>query len=386
MIERPLQVNLSNWRLTPYSRWSFHHVRELLPSANIAASEGTTGLLSTPVDALELVGFAGVAGKTWQLSDLIEASSTDALLVAHKGQIVYEWYVDDAVRRQPHIVFSVSKSITAMLAGVMVGEGLLDPGSRVTRYIPELADTAYGDCTIQHVLDMTVSVDFNEDYLALEGKFLEYRIATGWSPAPVSQLDKGLHQFLKTLQPGKAAHGQVFGYKSPNSDLLGWIIERTAAASLASLYSKYLWQPMGAEFDAYITLDRKGAARSAGGFCAVPADLLRFAEMVRNRGQVGEQQVIPTQWIDDCARGGDREAWMRGISVERFPHGSYRNQWYQSGNEHNAMLAIGIHSQWIYIDPVAEVSIVKLSSQAEPLNDELGPVNIRAFESICRAF
>jgi CubicO group peptidase (beta-lactamase class C family) len=139
---------------------------------------------------------------------------------------------------------------------------------------------------------------------------------------------------------------------------------------------------MGAEADAYVTVDRKGAARTAGGICVIPRDLLRFGELVRNRGYANGHQVIPEWWIEDCSEAGSREAWQRGESSKEFPDGQYRNKWYQTGNEHRAMLAIGIHSQWIYINPVTEVTIVKLSSQDEPLKLELDDVNLQMFTNI----
>jgi hypothetical protein len=279
-------------------------------------------------------------------------------------------------------VFSVSKSITAALAGVLVEQGLLDPTKPVAEYIPELADSGYRDASLQQVLDMVVNIDFNEDYLATSGKFVEYRTATAWHPCDTDSIDQNLHHFLCSLRRTDGEHGEVWRYKSPNSDLLGWVLEQASGERLASLMSRQLWQPMGAEADAYITVDRKGAPRTAGGICVLPRDLLRFGELVRNRGYANGQQVIPDWWIKDCSDGGSREAWERGESAKEFPAGSYRNKWYQTGNQHRAMLAIGIHAQWIYINPVTEVSIVKLSSQDEPLRLDLDNVNMQAFTNI----
>ncbi len=159
-------------------------------------------------------------------------------------------------------------------------------------------------------------------------------------------------------------------------------MERAAGETIAQLMSRELWQPMGAEKNGYITVDRKGGSRTAGGICVVPRDLLRFAELVRNRGVAMGRQVVPAAWIDECSQGGSREAWQRGESAKDFPDGRYRNKWYQTGNAHQAMLAIGIHSQWIFVDPVAEVTIVKLSSQDLPLRPELDDVNLHLFENI----
>ena len=384
MLQRSPVMNLSNWRQSPYSQWSFHHVRELIPTEAIPAAKGVPGKWEVDKRPLDRLEFEGRAGETWSLRQLFQATSTDALLVAHQGRLVHEWYAHDDIEQLPHIVFSVSKSITASLAGVLVGQGLLDPAAQVIDYIPELGDSAYADCSVQQVLDMTVSLDFDELYDATDGKFVEYRISTGWHPANPDQADFCLHDFLISLAPGAGINGRVFEYKSPNSDLLGWILESIAQERLADLFSKHLWQPMGAEADAYITVDRKGAPRTAGGFCAKPRDLLRFGELMRNGGCSGDLQIIPAQWVQECREGGDNEVWKRGGAItEKFTRGSYRNKWYQTGNAHRAFCAIGIHSQWIYIDPVAEVVIVKLSSQGDPLNAELAAVNLRAFEAIC---
>lgn len=386
MNSRPEAINLSNWRNAPYSRWSFQHVREIVPSANIATtSSPAKKFIKTDYD-LGAISIKGSDSENWTLDRLHEKTSCDAFLVAHQGKLVHEWYAQDSVESNPHIVFSISKSITAMLAGVLVGQGLLDPAAQLCSYLPELENSAYKGCTLQQLLDMAVSLDFEELYDAIDGKFIEYRVSTGWHPARLEDLDFGMHEFLKSLKPGSGNHGEQFSYKSPNSDLLGWIIERAAGRSLADLFSKFLWQPMDAEADAYITVDRKGAARAAGGFCALPRDLLRFAELVRNKGRIDGREVIPELWIDDCFSGGNGELWRKSLSAEKFSKGSYRNKWYQTGNAHGAIAAIGIHGQWIFIDPLAEVVIVKLSSQSEPLNPSLALANIRAFEVICEAY
>lgn len=385
MQNRPDELNLSNWRQQGNGRWAFHHVREIIPSEPIYRGKRSSELVRSPLDAINQVSTPGLDGADWSLQQWLEVSSSDALLVAHRGELVHEWYVDEDIAENPHIVFSVSKSITALLAGVLVEQGLLDPAQPVIEYIPKLANSGYRDATVQQVLDMVVRIDFVEDYLATSGKFIEYRTSTGWHPCAVDAIDQNLHDFLCSLQRAEGDHGEVWQYRSPNSDLLGWILERVSGERLAALMSNYLWQPMGAEKNAYITVDRKGAPRTAGGICVVPRDLLRIGELVRLRGFANGQQVIPASWVEDCSDGGNPEAWQRGESAKEFTAGSYRNKWYQTGDEHRAMLAIGIHSQWIYVNPVTEVTIVKLSSQDEPLRLDLDEINLQAFTNISAA-
>jgi CubicO group peptidase (beta-lactamase class C family) len=382
VLNRPNDLNLSNWRNPGKGQWAFHHVREVIPSEAITCAADSAALLreiNTDVAGLEV---SGLDGAEWSLQRWLDESSSDALLVAHRGKLVHEWYVDADVEVNPHIVFSVSKSMTATLAGVLVEQGLLDPARPVIDYLPELAGSGYADASLQQVLDMQVSIDFKEDYLATSGPFVEYRTATAWHPCGVDEIDNNLHDFLCSVGRGDGEHGVRFEYKSPNSDLLGWVLERVSGVRLAHLFSRYLWQPMGAEADAYITVDRKGYPRSAGGICVLPRDLLRFGELVRNRGAANGRQLIPASWIEDCSDGGSLAAWQAGESAKDFPAGSYRNKWYQTGDEHRAMMAIGIHSQWIYIDPVSEVTAVKLSSQGEPLRYDLDDINYQAFRRI----
>jgi hypothetical protein len=116
MIQRPELLNLANWRQSPYSQWSFHHVREVIPTEAITADPGAS--LDWPVarHGLEQITFDGVNGETWSLNQLHQSTHSDALLVAHQGKLVHEWYSHEDIGKKPHIVFSVSKSMTATLA------------------------------------------------------------------------------------------------------------------------------------------------------------------------------------------------------------------------------------------------------------------------------
>jgi len=156
---RPAELNLSNWRQPGNSRWAFHHVREIVPSEPIYRGKRSSELVRSPLDAISQVSMPGLDGADWSLEQWLEVTSSDALLVAHRGELVHEWYVDDDIAENPHIVFSVSKSITALLAGVLVEQGLLDPAQPVIEYIPELANSGYRDATVQQVLDMVVRID-----------------------------------------------------------------------------------------------------------------------------------------------------------------------------------------------------------------------------------
>jgi len=378
------QVSLANWRLPPYNRWAFSRVRELIPTAAIASA----GRAAPACEDRDLGGLAiqRPEGGSVQFGDWLGKTFTDGLAVMKDGRLVTALYPGDFGPGRPHIVFSVSKSVTAIVTGVLAGEGLIDPHWPVTRLIPEAKGSAYGDASIRHVLDMTVSVDFDDDYLDPMSAFARYREAMLWNPPTSGEAKPGdLRGFLLGLRKGAHAHGEAFHYVSPNSDLLGWLLERASGRRYADLVTDLLWKPMGASHEASVTLDSLGAARAAGGISVSLTDLARFGELVRNHGHVDGRQVCPAAWIEDIWTSGDARAWLAGDMTTLFPKGRYRSKWYFSGNDHDSLAAIGIHGQWIWIDPETRVVIAKLSSQRLPADDALDLLTIAGLDAIARA-
>ena len=365
------QVTLANWRVEPFNRWAFSHVSELVPSAAIANDPDAIAPLSTATADFNGIACKTSDGRGSNVAAMLAETYTDGFLVLHKGQIATESYRGALNRSRAHIIFSVSKSVTGSLAGTLVERGELDADAPVTKYLPETKGSAYGDCTVRHVLDMTVAIDFAEEYLNPDSDFMRYRRASGWNPS-VPGVDPGdLRSFLVTLKRGSGDHGHAFHYVSVNSDLLGWVLERAAGRPLPDLLSERLWIPLGAEQPAQITVDRLGAPRPAGGISATVRDLARFGEMMRLGGRANGKAVIPSFWIDDILKNGDKKAWARGDMESFNPGGSYRSKWYILDDQRQQFCAVGIHGQWIFIDRRSETVIVKVSSQPLPVDESM---------------
>jgi len=168
------QVTLANWRQHPFSEWAFRNVRELLPTANIARSREPAPLSFGP-GFLEDVSFANPRGEMVSVAEALRTSHTDGIVVSHHGRIVSEWYASGLTPDTPHLVFSVSKSIAGTLGGILADRGKLDPDAPVVSYIPEMEGSVYGGgCTVRHLLDMSVGIRFDEDYMARDGDVMNY--------------------------------------------------------------------------------------------------------------------------------------------------------------------------------------------------------------------
>jgi CubicO group peptidase (beta-lactamase class C family) len=375
-------VTIANWRTAPFSRWSFQNVAEMVPTTRIACAFeqpetaiDSNALLDAPIDT-------GLA-EAPSIRSFLDYAHTDAFVIMRSGEIVGEYYARHADVNAAHLIFSVSKSLTALLSGILEHQGILNPDSPVTAYLPEAVGSAYGDCSYRDVLDMRISLDFDEAYLTKDGTFARYRRAMLWNgPEPGTKVES-LKDFLMSLGKGDGAHGGPFHYASPNADLLGIIIERASGRRFGELMSELLWKPLGARSHALVTVDGIGTPRTAGGICVTARDLARVGEMLRLGGRVGESQVIPGAWIDDMQSGGDSEAWKTNSNTA-LPNGRYRSQWYQSGEPDGSFCAIGIHGQWLHVDPQNETVIVKLSSQPDPLGDETRQDNFTFFRALSR--
>ena len=313
------QVSLANWREAPFNRWSFRHVREIIPTADIAHDPHRARPLPVGLVDAAKIRIRGARGRDLSLDDFLMAASTDSLVILHRGRIIVERYADGMTAETPHILMSVSKSVLGLLTGILVSEGILDPDREVTTVIPEVSETAYKGATIRHLLDMRTGVAFDEDYTATSGPIVEYRKATNWHPLAPGQCPSDLRSFYQTLRAPDGKHGGRFHYVSPNTDLLGWVIERATGQRFADLMSRYIWKPMGAQHSAYVTVDRFGAPRCAGGICATARDLARLGQVVADGGACEGRQIIPAAWIDDIVQNGSADAWDAGVFAPFFP-------------------------------------------------------------------
>ncbi len=348
-------ATLANWRASPFNRWAFHHVRELVPSADIPNDwHRIRELASLPFD------FTGLkiepdSGEPLTLESFLRETDSDGFLVLHRGRILFESYANGMTPQTPHILMSVSKSMLGLLFGLLE----LDPQVRVTDIVPELGNTAYRGATLRHLLDMRTGLAFDEDWNGLQ---------RGDAPSD-------LHSFLAGLTRSEGAHGGRFHYASPNSDLLGWVIERMTGRRYADLVSERLWRVIGAEYPAYITVDRLGAPRTAGGMCVTLRDLARVGLFINEN---------PNAWIDDIERNGDAQAWAAGDLVPYYPGlpMRYRSFWYVLEGAAPLLFGMGIHGQNLFVDRRNELVIAKLSSQAVPLDAARMALTMRAVSEI----
>ncbi len=383
--DRIIRYSDGSYLAFPQLRWSMSHWRELLPTRGIARGrEPVAPLPAGPpadLDPLTFTPIGATTPMTW--AESLAANYTDGIVVLHRGHVVYERYfgalAPDPARQ--HIAFSVTKSFVGTLAAMLVAEGRIDVEAPVTRYVPELASSAFGDATVRQVLEMTTALDYSEDYADPKASFVDYARACGSLPVPPGYAGAtNVYDYVKSLRKN-GEHGTEFHYRSPNTDVLGWIVARVTGEPVDVVLQQAIWSRLGAEGDAYMALDRIGTPTAAGGLNLQLRDLARFGEMIRQGGRWSGQQVVPASVVEDIRRGGDREAFKAG-GYPTLPGWSYHDQWWVSHDDHGVFMARGIHGQAIYVDPKAEMVIVRFASHPVAGNRALDPTSLPAYRAV----
>jgi CubicO group peptidase (beta-lactamase class C family) len=367
----------------PQSRWSFANIRRFMPSSNIWRGAGPSNALSyterEDIDTLTFQPLGSTERMSWAQS--LEANYTDAIVVLHRGRIVYERYFGVMSPHATHMAMSVTKSFFGTLGAMLVAEGSLDENALVPKYIPELADTAYGDATVRQVMDMTIGVKYSEDYADQSAEIWHHVRAGGVLPRPANYAGPtSFYAFLRTLRK-QGGHGEAFAYKTVNTDVLGWLVRRASTQSVGDLLSTRIWQKLGAEQDAYMLIDSEGTEFAGGGLNAALRDMARFGEAMRLGGKYNGQPIVPQAVVDDIRRGGKKSDFAKA-GFATLPGWSYRAMWWVSHNDHGAFMARGIHGQAIYIDPKAEMVIARFGSHPLAANINFDPTTLPAFHAL----
>lgn len=369
----------------PALRWSVSNFRQLMPTINVSRGLGSPTALPETLDKhIDALAFNTLDSKlplTWEQS--LAATYTDGIVVLHRGNVVYERYFGVLKPEGQHAAMSVTKSVIGTLGATLVAEGRIDPDKRVADYVPELTRSAFGAATVRQVLDMTTGLKYSEDYTDPNAEVWAHASAGSPLPKPKDyQGPRSYYEFLQTVQL-QGQHGNAFAYKTINTDVLGWVIARVTGQNVAQFLSERIWSRLGAEQDAYFTVDSIGTPFAGGGLNTGLRDLARFGEMLRNDGQFNGQQIVPKAVVDDIRHGGDKAAFAKA-GYGLLQGWSYRNMWWVSHNPDGAFMARGVHGQSIYVDPKAEMVIVRYASHPMAGNAANDPVTLPAFDALAQ--
>jgi len=365
------RVHHGNWTAWPNIRWALTHMDELRASGRISRGPGPADPLpptepaETGIDLDDLAIDNG-SGGAWTLDEMLYRTYTDAFLVLHRGRVVDERYFNGMGRSTRHGMFSMTKTVTGVLALLAVEDGAMGLDDPVIDHVPELADTAYAPTTVRNLLDMTDGIRFVEDYADNGSDIHRYAVAMAFTPVPEDwDGPDGIHEAILGFQARSEVPGEAFLYKSVTTDVLAWVTARATGRRWIDGVSEGIWGPMGAEEDAMVILDNHGIAVSSGGMSCTVRDLARFGRMLGRSGRVGEgtdeRQVIPTPVADDLVAGSEPYPGSGGGYPTREGWTFHRHCW-NLQRVMGAFMPMGVHGQRLFCHPGKDLVVAKFGS------------------------
>jgi CubicO group peptidase (beta-lactamase class C family) len=280
--------------------------------------------------------------------EFLERTYTNALLVIKDGRIVVERYRNGSDERSRFIGWSMTKSITSVLIGCALAEGRIESLDKpISDYLPELKGGGYEGVSIRHVMQMRSGVDYEERYdFANPGRAASNHI---------DSLVRNATRFADAARTLRPIHppGEFFQYKTIDTAVLGWLVERVTRGSVAAYTARCLWEPLGAESDGFYIMDgAPGTGRefSGAGFNATLRDFGRFGQMMLQAGVADGRRIISADWVKQSTSPNGPEDNQRG---------GYGLQWWTLGR--GTYSAIGLQGQYAFVDPATRTVLVKLS-------------------------
>ena len=373
-----MRTTVSNWLDAPHNRDGFLRVDELARVVPILRGGGS--VVALPRSDRGLDDFSvNSSGRHLDFDGWMYETSTDGLLVVQGGEIVVERYGGNMVETDRHLLMSISKSVTSLLCGVLVGQGLVRVTDLVVHHIQELRSSAWEGCTIEHLLDMTAAVDWSYDRDEVDILDVSaYRLSDR------TDIPTSTESWIRSIG-ARGRHGDAFRYVSLVTDVLGWVLERTTGQRLERLISEHLWAQIGAEQDASIIVDTEGFRIAEGGMSATMRDVGRLGLMCLANGTLAGRKIVAPEWLGRLRsqRTDLTRAYAASVEYEpATPKAFYHDNWWITDAASGHFSAVGIHGQHLAIHHPSDTVIVKLSSQPSMENPEIVALDTSGINTI----
>ena len=310
--------------------------------------------IALPVASEKMPAEIMYKGTSLAFNEFLKQTDTNAFIVIRNGVMTYEWYEDGVVQSSQLPSYSIAKTMTSIMIGQLIAQGKIKESEKFVDYFPNLkAGSSFDLVTIQHLLDMQAGVGVSDNYPTGP---------SGWGVA-IAQMyaSTDLDWFLKNNRKMAFEPGTKSEYMSVDTQMLGMIIKKVTGKRVSDYFSKNVWQAVGAKYPATWNVDRVGGTEKT--FCCFNASAIdygRIGMLFLNGGYAGPNKVIDKAWLKRMTTPVttlDRN-WGYGAQVwHPYP---------------NTTLALGLHGQFIFVNPATRTVIVKLSDNPTDSDHESG--------------
>jgi CubicO group peptidase (beta-lactamase class C family) len=339
------------------NHWAFQNIDKFISHDVIPGSSAPVHLPRELRDINE-IQFSGDDGISRTVGESLGYLMVDGLIVIKDSIIRTESYFNGMQPDRPHLLFSASKPFAGALIANLIHKGAIQSeNDRVIKYIPELNKKAFNDVSIRNLLDMQSGIDFRD-----LGDRDELERASGFKPP---KQNENILSLVLNLHKKKHPAGCMTDYNSINTDLLSLLATRITEEPASILLHRDIFEPMGAEFKAYIIKDQQGINELGGGLAITVRDLVKFGIVLLNSGVIGNRRVLPDSILARIFSTAEPEKWRKGWLASLTPQAkAYRAQLYLCADkfDEGAIFACGNYGQALYINPNHNAVIGLLST------------------------
>ena len=329
---------------------NLNRAHKIFPTSKLSASKKP--LTFEVVKSVDLPSSFIFRDKPVDLDEFLSRTGTSALLIVKDGKIHYENYWLTGGKDVKWLSMSVAKSFISTLVGIAIEQGYIGSTSdSITKYVSQLENSAYDDVKIKDVLQMSSGARWNEDYSDPNSDVMRSAriLAVGGS------LDKFTASLNNELKPGTFNR-----YNSTDTQVLGMLLRESTGTTVTQYMQEVLWNPMGAESDAYWLLDSENMEMVYAGLNATARDYAKLGELFRLEGKINGKQLVQSNWVK-ASTTPDAPHLMPGENpLSDFPLG-YGYQWWIP-DDSGDFTAIGVYNQFVYVSPENNAVVVKLSA------------------------
>lgn len=338
--------------------YSFIHMDEYLPIKTVGKSNQPFVFprrenISLPTEFIH-------DNNTFNTLQYLDSSYTQGFIFIKDDTIQYENYWRGQEENVQHISWSVAKSYISALFGIAIDEGFIESiDQTVDEYLPELKGSGYEGVKIKDVLQMSSGIGFDETYSDPQSDIQKY-----WRGFVFGESQD---EFAASLVNEKTP-GTFNRYVSIDTHVLGMIIVKATGKDLTDYLKEKIWNPIGAEYDAYWIVDAKGMEMALGGLNACLRDFAKLGRLYLNKGNWEGKQIVPETWVE-MSISSTEEHLQPNSENSTEPGIGYGYQWWIPEGDEGEFLAMGVFNQYIYVNSTTNTVIVKNSSNKNYYDD-----------------
>jgi CubicO group peptidase (beta-lactamase class C family) len=323
-----------------------------MDESTAAPEDVKDGWLTAPADT------SGIAPERLQTMESAIRSGEfvriTSVVLARHDRLVYEAYFDDAGREGLRNTRSATKTVTSMLVGVAIDQGVLSGvDAPVLPFFPERQPTQHPDprkerITVEDFLTMSSTLECDDFNTFSRGHEERMYLLEDWIQFALDLPVRGFPTWYPggSTAPADQPYGRSFSYCTAGVVTLGGVLERTTRMDVPSFADRYLFDPLGIVRREW-QLTPSGSAMTGGGLALRSRDLLKLGQLYLNGGVWDGKQVISQRWVEAStrprARVDDETEYGYLWWLHAFPAGDSERRYsayFMSGNGGNKIAVL----------------------------------------------